>query len=119
MLRTVHEDQARRIKPALGGLPGLPRRGHAGPVLLGGAQRFFEADAVAPEEPARRAVRRGKAMRLGRPHDDLGERQVRLGRHQPRQPGRVRRERRAAAAAPGGRADAARLRVPLGPTDRR
>jgi hypothetical protein len=41
MLRTVHEDQARRIKPALGGLPGLPRRGPAGPVLLGGAQRFF------------------------------------------------------------------------------
>jgi hypothetical protein len=89
----IDDDQTCRIKRALGGLPGLPRRGQVGAVLLGGAQRFFEADPVPLKQPAQRAVRRGEAMRLRHPCHNLGQGQVGLGRHQRQQPRRVQLER--------------------------
>jgi hypothetical protein len=37
----IDEDQPRRVKPALMGLPALAPSRHVGPVLFGGEQSFF------------------------------------------------------------------------------
>jgi len=47
----VDEDQASRIKPMLMASPPGTEPGDLGPILLARHQRFFEAEALAPEEP--------------------------------------------------------------------
>jgi hypothetical protein len=39
----VDEDEPRRIKPSLAGLPALARHGHIRPILLGRVHGFFLA----------------------------------------------------------------------------
>ena len=69
----IDEDQTSWIKPALVTLPLGAPAGDVGPLLLAGAQAFFERNAFSQQEvpdrimadrdpPARQALRSGPAM---------------------------------------------------------
>lgn len=55
--RLVDEDQTRRIEATLPRLPALAATGNVGSSLLKSEQRFFEAQALAPQEHPDRIVR--------------------------------------------------------------
>ena len=100
-------------------LPAGPRLSDVRPILLGGAQAFFEADAVPIEEAPHRTNASLLPVLLQQSALDLVQRQIGFPTNQVQQPTFVPLQRRAAAAAQRLGRHAARLPPALHPTDRR
>jgi hypothetical protein len=81
----IDEDEAGRINLSLMPFPACPSARDVGPVLLGWQQRFFEAEALALEEPPDRA-NPDRNVAIREPLLDFAQSQIRLGRDQLQKP---------------------------------
>jgi hypothetical protein len=115
----VDEDQALRIEFGLVLGPFGTRHCNVRPILLGRAQAFFEADAVAVEEPPDRADPGLAPMLVQQSLLNFLQRQIGLPSHQLKQPFLVTLERRPALPLVRSGLETAGLPPAFRPADRR